>query len=85
MNYALFPTVYDNGVAETGVTAVVNDRDTSITVPWDAGRTGSKDIVWRITNDLGREVTVTVPVTLTVNDGSTTAAYAKGAAVIVGG
>ena len=85
MNYALVPTVYDNGVAETGVTAVVNDRDTSITVPWDAGRTGSKDIVWRITNDLGREVTVTVPVTLTVNDGSTTATYAKGAAVIVGG
>lgn len=80
MNYALFPTVYDNGVAETGVTAVVNDRDTALTVPWDAGRTGSKDIVWTIDSDNGSTYTVTVPVTLSHDSttGKTTAAYTKG-------
>lgn len=78
MNYSLFPTVYDNGIAKTGVTAVINDRDTSVTVPWDAGRTGSQSIVWEIENELGDTVTVTVPVTLTVSNGSTTAAYTQG-------
>jgi hypothetical protein len=78
--FPLFTTVYDNGIASTGVTAVVNDRDTSLTVPWDAGRTGSQNIVWTIDSDDGSTYTVTVPVVLSHDSttGKTTAEYTKG-------
>lgn len=80
MNYKMISYVHASGFAETGISSIVNDRDTSVTVPWDAGRTGSKDIVWTIDSDNGNTYTVTVPVTLSHDSttGKTTAAYTKG-------
>ena len=78
MNYEILPKVYGSGIAETGLTALVNDRDTTLTVPWAASQTGSKNIIWNIESDDGSTYTVTVPVTITVSGSSTTVSYTKG-------
>ena len=70
--------VQPGGVAKTGLTALINDRDTSLTVPWEASNTGSKNIVWDIKSDDGNTYRVTVPVTITTSSGSTTATYTHG-------
>lgn len=78
MEYPLFPTVHAGGIAETGLTCVVNDRTTKLTVPWAATTTGQKNIVWKITSDDGNEYTITVPVNIVVSGNSTTVTYTKG-------
>ena len=78
MNYPILPTVYDGGIAETGLTAVVNDKTTKLTVPWAVSTTGNKNIVWEITGDDGHKYTLTVPVTIAVSGSSTTVTYTKG-------
>ena len=82
MNYELFPKVTESGFANTGVSAVINDRDTSVTVPWQVSQTGNlpKNIEWTIKSDNGVTYTVTVPVLITYNSttGKSTATYSKG-------
>lgn len=78
MDYPLFPTVHTGGIAETGLTAVVNDRTTKLTVPWAASTTGNKSIEWQIASDDGHTYKLTVPVTIAVSGTSTTVTYTKG-------
>jgi hypothetical protein len=85
--YKMVTTVYDSGVINTGLTAVVNDRDTSLTVPYEvtaadaAAATG--DYVWEVRNDDDELVRITVPVTVTVANNKTTASYSQGDVSIV--
>ena len=78
MNYGVLPRVYNSGIAETDLTAVINDRDTSLTVPWVVSETGTKNIVWNIKSSDGNTYTVTVPVTITASNNSTTVSYTAG-------
>lgn len=70
--------VQPGGVAKTGLTTLINDRDTSLTVPWAVSETGTKNIVWNIESDDGNTYTVTVPVKITVSNNSTTVSYTAG-------
>lgn len=78
MKYELFPKVFNSGIAETGLTAVVNDRDTVLTVPWACSNPGTQNIVWTIDSDDGETYKVTVPVTVTVSGSTSTISYTKG-------
>lgn len=78
MNFPILPIVYEGGIAETSLTAVVNDRTTKLTVPWAVTTTGSKNIVWKVTGDDGHEYTITVPVTIAVSNDTTTVTYTGG-------
>ena len=70
--------VQPGGVAKTQLTALINDRDTSLTVPWAVSETGTKNIVWNIKSNDGNTYTVTVPVTITASNNSTTVSYTVG-------
>lgn len=80
--YQVFTAVDEYGFANTGLSAVINDRDTSVTVPWQVSQTGNlpKNIEWAIKSDNGVTYTVTVPVLITYNSttGKSTATYSKG-------
>lgn len=78
MNYPILPSVYGSGIAETGLTAIVNDRDTKLTVPWAVTETGNKNIVWEIQSDDGDKYRITVPVTIAVSGSTTTVSYTHG-------
>ena len=78
MGYPILPSVYESGIAETGLTCVVNDRNTQLKVPWEASQTGSKNIEWLVTSDNGQQYKITVPVVIAVSNGATTVTYNKG-------
>ena len=82
MDYPILPTVYASGIAKTGLTSIINDRNTSLTVPWEASQTGNKNIVWTIASDDTKTYRVTVPVSISVSSGSTTVSYAKNSVTI---
>ena len=70
--------VQPGGVAKTGLTTLINDRDTSLTVPWAVSETGTKNIVWNIKSNDGNTYTVTVPVKVTASNNSPTVSYTAG-------
>lgn len=82
--YKLFPRVTEEGLANTGLTAVINDRDTKLIVPWEAAHKSVDnvpiDIEWRIKSDDGHTYRVIVPVLVKYNSstGESTATYRKG-------
>ena len=82
MTYGLFPRVTEEGFANTGLTAVINDRDTSVSVPWEVSQADDlpKDIKWTIESDNGYTYIVTIPITITYDSttGKSTATYTKG-------
>lgn len=80
MDYKMIKYVHASGFAETGVSAIINDRDTSVSVPWQVAQTGSKTIEWAITSDNGTTYTVTIPITIAYDSttGKSTATYTKG-------
>ena len=86
MNYELFPKVSESGFVNPGFTAIINDRNTSVTVPWAVTQTGNKNIVWSVKSDNGTTYTVTVPVTVAYNSsaGTSTATYTKGTYTVAG-
>lgn len=51
-----------SGIAETGVTAIVNDRFHQLRVPWEISHTGQQNVKWIVESDDGNKYTVTVPV-----------------------
>ena len=62
MNYKLIRKVMLSGIAETGVTAIVNDRFHQLRVPWEISHTGQQNVKWVVESDDGNKYTVTVPV-----------------------
>lgn len=84
MNYELFPKVTESGFVGTGVTALINDRDTSLVVPWEAAHKSEDDtpirIKWDIKSDDGSTYRVTIPVLVTYDSTAdeSTAAYTHG-------
>ena len=71
MTYELFPRVTEEGFANTGLTAVINNRDTTLIVPWEAAKKSEGgvpiDIEWRIKSEDGNTYKVIVPVIVTYN------------------
>lgn len=85
MNYELFPKVTESGFMNTGVTALINDRDTSLVVPWEVPedhRGNNKAIEWLIDSEDGKTYKVTVRVNISVSGGKTAIAYTKGSYTI---
>lgn len=82
MNYKMAKYVHASGFVETGISAIINDRDTSVSVPWQVSQTGNqpKNIEWLIESDNGNTYKVTIPVTITYDSttGKSTATYTKG-------
>lgn len=78
MSYPILPKVYTSGIAETGLTAVVNDKTTKLKVPWAVSQTGDKNIEWEITNAEGDVYKITVPVKIEVSGSTTTVTYTQG-------
>jgi hypothetical protein len=82
--YKLFPRVTEEGFANTGLTAAINDRDTKLIVPWEAAHKSVDDmpidIEWRIKSEDGHTYRVIVPVLVKYNSstGESTATYRKG-------
>lgn len=76
--YVVLPKVFKSGIAETGLTAIVNDRDTVLTVPWACSNTGTQNIVWTIESDDGETYRITVPVTVAVSGSTSAISYTKG-------
>lgn len=64
MNFDVIKAVYPSGVAETGLTTIVNDRFTQLRVPWTFGSSqlGEKYINWILENDKQERYTAVVPV-----------------------
>lgn len=84
--YIVFTGVDANGIAQTGLTALINDRSTTLTVPWavSSDREGDQDIIWLIEDEDGteHEIVVTVNVDIASGGDSTTISYTKGDYVI---
>lgn len=78
MSFPILPKVYESGIAETGITALVNDRNTQLKVPWEVSQTGTKNIEWLVTSENGQQYKITVPVVIAVSNGVTTVTYTKG-------
>lgn len=82
MNYKMAKYVHASGFVETGISAIINDRDTSVSVPWEVSQTGEqpKDIEWLIESDNGNTYKVTIPIKITYDSttGKSTATYTKG-------
>lgn len=82
MNYKMIKYVHASGFAETGISAIINDRDTSVSVPWEVSQADDqpKDIEWTIESDNGYTYIVTIPVTISYDSttGKSTATYSKG-------
>ena len=82
MEYSILPEVFESGFVKTGLTGIINDRDQTLTVPWDVTETGSKSIVFTRASDDGKTYRVTVPVTVSVSNNTSTATYTHGTATI---
>lgn len=84
--YIVFTGVDANGIAQTGLTALINDRNTTLTVPWavSSDREGDQEIIWLIEDEDGteHEIVVTVNVEIASGGDSTTISYTKGDYVI---
>ena len=84
--YIVFTGVDANGIAQTGLTALINDRNTTLTVPWavSSDREGDQEITWLIEDEGGteHEIVVTVNVEIASGGDSTTISYTKGDYVI---
>lgn len=84
--YIVFTGVDANGIAQTGLTALINDRNTTLTVPWavSSDREGDQDIIWNITDEDGteHEIVVTVNVEIASGGNDTIISYTKGDYVI---
>lgn len=80
MNYKMIKYVHASGFAETGISSIINDRDTSVSVPWEVSQIGDKDIEWTIESDNGYTYIVTIPITVNYDSttGKSTATYTKG-------
>lgn len=80
MNYKMIKYVHASGFAETGISSIINDRNTSVSVPWEVSQTGDKDIEWTIESDNGYTYIVTIPITVNYDSttGKSTATYTKG-------
>jgi hypothetical protein len=80
--YIVFTGVDANGIAQTGLTALINDRNTTLTVPWavSSDREGDQEITWLIEDEDGteHEIVVTVNVDIASGGDSTTISYTKG-------
>jgi len=84
--YIVFTGVDANGIAQTGLTALINDRNTTLTVPWavSSDREGDQEITWLIEDEDGNVHTIVVTVNVDIASGgdSTTISYTKGDYVI---
>ena len=60
--YAMITNVYPSGIAETGITSIVNDRFHQLRVPWEISHTGNQKVKWIVESDDGNRYIVTVPV-----------------------
>jgi predicted HAD superfamily phosphohydrolase YqeG len=83
--YIVFTGVDANGIAQTGLTALINDRNTTLVVPWEVPedhRGNNKAIEWLIDSEDGKTYKVTVRVNISVSGGKTTTAYTKGSYTI---
>ena len=82
--YIVFTGVDANGIAQTGLTALINDRNTTLTVPWavSSDREGDQDIIWLIEDEDGTEHEIVVTVNVDVDGDSTVISYTKGDYVI---
>jgi hypothetical protein len=84
--YIVFTGVDANGIAQTGLTALINDRNTTLEVPWavSSDREGDQKITWLIEDEDGteHEIVVTVNVDIASGGDSTTISYTKGDYVI---
>lgn len=84
--YIVFTGVDANGIAQTGLTALINDRNTTLTVPWavSSDREGDQDITWLIEDEDGteHEIVVTVNVDIASGGNDTIISYTKGDYVI---
>ena len=80
--FIVFTGVDANGIAQTGLTALINDRSTTLEVPWavPSDREGDQDIIWNITDEDGNVHTIVVTVNVEVTSGgdSTVISYTKG-------
>jgi hypothetical protein len=80
--FIVFTGVDANGIAQTGLTALINDRNTTLTVPWavSSDREGDQEITWLIEDEDGteHEIVVTVNVEIASGGDSTTISYTKG-------
>jgi hypothetical protein len=82
--YQVFTAVDEYGFANSGLSAVINDRDTSLTVPWEASHTSTAAdptiITWHIKSEDGLTYTVTVPVVVTYDSSTqqSTVTYTHG-------
>lgn len=82
MEYTVMPEVLDNGIVKTGLTGVLNDRNQTLTVPWEVSQTGSKQIVFTRLSDNGKTYRITITVSVATSGGSSTATYSKGSYTI---
>ena len=84
--YIVFTGVDANGIAQTGLTALINDRNTTLTVPWavSSDREGDQEITWLIEDEDGteHEIVVTVNVEIASGGNDTIISYTKGDYVI---
>lgn len=82
--YIVFTGVDANGIAQTGLTALINDRNTTLTVPWtvSSDREGDQEITWLIEDEDGTEHEIVVTVNVDVDGNSTVISYTKGDYVI---
>jgi hypothetical protein len=84
--YIVFTGVDANGIAQTGLTALINDRNTTLTVPWavSSDREGDQEITWLIEDEDGteHEIVVTVNVEIASGGNDTIISYTKGNYVI---
>ena len=80
--WQVFTKCDEYGIANSGLAAVINDRDTSLIVPWHVPTdltTDPIEIEWDIEDEEGHTWFIKVPVTLSNNfDGTATAYYEKG-------
>ena len=82
--FVVFTGVDANGIAQTGLTALINDRSTTLTVPWavSSDREGDQDITWLIEDEDGTEHEIVVTVNVDVDGNDTIISYTKGDYVI---
>lgn len=82
--YIVFTGVDANGIAQTGLTALINDRNTTLTVPWavSSDREGDQEITWLIEDEDGTEHEIVVTVNVEIASGYTIISYTKGDYVI---
>ena len=80
--YAMITNVYPSGIAETGLTDLVSDRDTSLILPFEVALDpGRYTVVWKRKSDNGKTYIETVPGTVHAYDsvsGTTEISYNGG-------